>query len=97
MTEKLTAKLSDGREFEVTKRFGWSGFCAADPSVETWVVKPIVPKPVEYWVIGARSEPHWFEETPFSSRERAEERAAKLNIESSLNDYYVRHFREVLE
>lgn len=50
MTGKLRAKLSDGTEWEIYNRRGWSGFCAADPTAQYWCVKPIKREPREWYL-----------------------------------------------
>lgn len=89
MTNKLTAKLSDGREFEVVNDMP----TAEGSENRVMWLKPLKKEPREWWEVISPCDHNIV--NSFTSREKAE--SFMQYFGASLNTYEIVHVREVVE
>lgn len=95
MTNKLTAKLSDGTEWEVLDRFD-NRFYGQSDFTTAFSVRPIKKEPPEWWQVQSALDRGFLCSRRFESEADAKMSAKRRNEVSGSNAYFVVHVREVV-
>lgn len=93
MTEKLTAKLSDGTEWEVVNNMP----TAEGSKNRVMWMKPLKKEPREWWQIQSAVDRGFLCATRFESEAEAKMGAKIRNESAGSNAYFVVYVREVVE
>jgi hypothetical protein len=94
MTNKLTAKLSDGREFEVVNDMP----TAEGSENRVMWLKPLKKEPREWWFVHAsgNSDPYCFFDKESEARDFCDRESRRMKEIGRLIRYEVSHVREVV-